>query len=284
MVKLTRILKEQTIEVTMVDALNNEMRPSPSRGYNGLSAIGEKCHRKLQLSHYNAISAEHSVRILRLFKFGHQMEPVLIKALKDCLGIEVYNDQEEVIGFAGHWKGHIDGLGRFLKDSKFAHYHNKPFLCEFKTHKASSFADLKKNGVQKSKPMHYSQMTSYAGHLGGIELQLYVAYNKDTSEIYIEWVPFDAPHFEELKRKESEVVLADTLLPRIGNDSPMWFDCKMCDGLEVCFGRTTPNKNCKTCEHVDILDKGVWKCSKGIDADITVGCDQYTLAEILNVD
>lgn len=283
MVKLTRILKEQTIEDKMMDAVNNTMHSSTSRGYNGLSGIGEKCHRKLQLMHYNAISSEHSVRILRLFNVGHDMEPVLIKALQDYLGIWVHSQQSKVIGFAGHWQGHCDGIGEFTNDSRFKDYTNETFLVEFKTHKASSFADLKRNGVKKSKPMHYSQMTAYAGYLG-LTRCLYVAYNKDTSEIHLEWVDFDTDHFDELKRKEAEVVMSDVLLPRIGNDSPMWFDCKMCDALPVCFGREKPNVNCKTCEHVDILDGGVWKCSKGIDADITVGCDKYQLAEILHVD
>lgn len=283
MVKLTNVIKPKNTIDKMMDAVNETPLKQENRHYNGLSTIGEKCLRRLQFNHYDCLDVSFSNRMIRLFGVGHTMEPKLRAELSKFLGMAFKGDQDEVIGFAGHWKGHIDGMGMFLKDSPYWTFDDDWFLMEYKTHKASSFADVKKNGVKKSKPMHYGQMTSYMGYkkLGKC---LYVAYNKDTSEIYLEWVLFDAGDFSDYKRKESEVVMADTLLPRIGNDSPMWFECKLCDAHGVCFGKTPIKKSCKNCEHVDILDDGIWSCTKGESIKGYVPCDKYERMEIFNVD
>ncbi len=280
MVKLTKVLTAQTIDEKMMSVINDTTHHSVSRGYNGLSAIGEKCHRKLQFIHYNAATNEYSARMLRLFNFGKDMEETLIRELMHFLKISVTDAQKECIGFSGHWKGHIDGIGRFFGDDNFGI--KDEFLLEFKTHNAKSFADLKKNGMIMSKPVHFGQVTAYMGYLK-LDKCLYVAYNKDTSEVYLEFVDFEEDYFKELKRKEAEIIMADTLLPRIGNDSPMWFECKLCDHSDVCFGKKAPNRNCKTCQYVDVKPDGVWECSKGFDADVNVGCDLYLLSEMLNV-
>lgn len=283
MVKLTKVLKPARPEDEMTRLVNDTPLKQENRHYNGLSAIGTKCIRRLQYTHYDALDITHSCRMIRLFGVGHTMEPKLRKELTQFLGMVFKGDQDEVIGFAGHWKGHIDGLGMFLRSSKFYTFDDDWFLMEYKTHKASSFAALKKDGVKKSKPMHYSQMTSYMGYKK-LSRGLYVGYNKDTSEIYLEWVPFDEAEFNENKRKEAETVMADTLLPRIGNDSPMWHECKLCDALSVCFNKEPIKKSCKNCQHVDILDGGIWQCTKGENIKGYVPCDKYEQMEIFNVD
>lgn len=269
MAKLGKLLKAQrTPEQEMNWKLNEIEVTSDLRGYNGLSAIGEKCVRKLQLAHYDTYTTTHSVRILRLFGVGHRMEETLRDALKEFLGIDSFNDQARVVGVAGHWKGHIDGEGQI--DG------GEVFLTEFKTHNDKSFKDLKKKAVQESKPMHYSQVQTYMGYRK-LGKALYVAYNKNDSEIYIEWIPFDEDHFKDLQRKEGEVIMAETLLPRIGTDSPTWFECKLCDARKTCFGKEPIKKSCKNCKHVDILDDGVWSCPEVGEhkAGHTTPCNDY---------
>ena len=281
MVKLTKVLKPSRPEDEMTRLVNDTHMKQENRHYNGLSAIGTKCVRRLQYTHYDCLDISHSRRMIRLFGVGHRMEDVLIAELSKFLKLSVTDAQSQCIGFAGHWKGHIDGIGRFFGDNKFGV--EDEFLMEFKTHKASSFATLKKDGVKKSKPLHYGQVTSYMGYKK-LNLCLYVGYNKDTSEIYLEWIPFDEADFNENKRKEAETVMADTLLPRIGNDSPMWHECKLCDALSVCFNKEPIKKSCKNCQHVDILDGGVWQCTKGENIKGYVPCDKYEQMEIFNVD
>lgn len=283
MVKLTSVLKPTRPEDEMTRLVNDTPLKQVNRHYNGLSAIGIKCVRRLQFSHYDCLDVSFSCRMIRLFGVGHRMEDVLIEELKRFLGLVVEDQQAECIGFAGHWKGHIDGVGKFMTDSRFYEKGNNRFLMEFKTHKASSFADLKKNGVKKSKPTHYGQCTSYMGYMS-LPRTLYVGYNKDTSEIHLEWIPFDPADFKDNKRKEAEVITADSLLPRIGNDSPMWHECKICDAIGVCFGKEPVKKSCKNCQFVDILDGGIWECGKKHAIKGYVPCEEYQLMEILNVD
>ena len=103
-----------------------------------------------------------------------------------------------------------------------------------------------------------------------------------------EWIEFDPDFFRELKHKQLEVIVADTLLPRIGNDSPSWFECKMCDARKVCFNQTPVKRNCRTCFYVDVLPEGKWSCANpnGRKNDNLVpllqkkGCDCYKLGEI----
>ncbi len=283
MVKLTKVLKPARPEDEMTRLVDDTPLKQENRHYNGLSVIGTKCVRRLQYTHYDCLDVTHSCRMIRLFGVGHTMEPKLRKELTKFLGMVFKGDQDEVIGFAGHWKGHIDGLGMFLRSSKFYTEDDDWFLMEYKTHKASSFAALKKDGVKISNPLHYGQVTSYMGYKK-LNRCLYVGYNKDTSEIYLEWIYFDEADFNDNKRKEAEVVMADTILPRIGNDSPMWHECKLCDAHGVCFGKESVKKSCKNCENVDIHDGGLWTCGKGETIKGYEPCGKYELMEIFNVD
>lgn len=260
MAKIGSLLKKKrTPEQEMMWRLNEIEIEQDLRGYNGLSSIGNKCIRQMQLAHYDCYTVKHSARILRLFNEGHRMEPVLTAELKK-LGIVVKNDQASVSGVAGHWKGHIDGEGVFHPGSEFFEsYRGMTFLTEFKTHNDKSFKDLLKNKVKVSKPGHYDQMQAYMGYRK-LTKALYMAYNKNDSTIYLEWVDFDEAHFKELQRKEAEVIMLEVLSDRIGNNQPTWFECKLCDTRQVCFGKKPMKRSCKNCKHVDVLDDGKWEC------------------------
>lgn len=254
--------------------LNDVTEESLPRPYLGLSQIGEKCHRKLQYDHYWAYTSKISARLQRLFQVGHDSEEIMINDLKK-IGIHTSGEQDEIIATAGHWKGHIDGIGTYGDGYSF--------LLEFKTHNDKSFKELTKKKVKEAKPTHYDQMTAYMSYLG-FPKALYMAVNKNNSEYYLEWVDLDREHAKELKRKELEIITADTLLPRIGSGTPTWFECKLCNAKDVCFNRTPVNLNCRTCEHVDVLDEGAWSCSlKGEQLtveDQIKGCGKYNKSEM----
>ena len=235
-------------------SLNVDTTESELRNHLGLSGIGNVCHRALQFQHYWAYTTEHSARILRLFNVGHDAEPKIIADLK-TQGWSVYADQAEVVGIAGHWKGHIDG------ECDHPDFNDgKTMLIEFKTHNDKSFNDLKKKAVKVSKPGHYAQMQAYMGYRVR-DCGLYVAINKNTSEYYFEIIPFDMDAFSDIIEKQSEVLMSEVLLPRIGTGTPSWFECKFCDAKDVCYHRAEPHVNCRSCEHVDVLDDGKWRCT-----------------------
>lgn len=257
------------LEQQQLIKLNDVTEKNIPRPYLGMSQIGEKCYRKLQFDHYVAYSFEISNRIKRIFKFGHSAEADMIEDLKQ-IGIEVEGRQQSLIGVAGHWKGHVDGIAGDM-------------LVEFKTHNDKSFKDVVKKKVKESKPTHYAQMIAYMGYLE-LKKGLYMAYNKNDSSYYIEYVYFDEEYFKELKRKQMEVISAEVLLPRVGSGTPTWFECKFCSASDVCFGKKKILEHCRTCTHVDVLDEGKWNCSLH-NKDLTVdeqmqGCDSYSKSEM----
>lgn len=235
------------------DKLNKTEIEVLPRDYMGLSGIGEKCHRKLQFDHYWLHKRKASKRMQRLWGFGHMMEQKFIDDLA-TEGIYVKDTQSEVIGFAGHWKGHCDGIALSESDP------GVNFLVEFKTHAEKYFNQLTKDGVMKAFSYHYDQMIAYMGYLE-LPFGLYMAYNKNTSEYYFEIIMFDSERFKELKRKEQEIIVSDTLLPRIGNGSKAWFECKLCDAADHCYGDKEYEVTCRSCAYVDVLEGGKWKCT-----------------------
>ena len=251
------------------ELLNDAVVNSNHRGHVGLSQIGHSCSRYLQFTHYWAFDVKYSERIKRLFNVGNMMEEVITKDLGKH-GLNVDSEQLEITGFSGHFLGHIDGK---IGDR----------LVEFKTHNDKSFKDLMKKKVKMSKPVHYSQMQSYMGYLE-LKESLYVAYNKNDSAYYFENVNFNEEHFNGLKEKEKTVILSEELLPRTGNNSSAWFECKWCDARDVCFNKKEPSKNCRTCNHVDVLADGEWECSiKNLELTESMqrdGCGKYESAII----
>jgi len=266
-------------EHTTYNAIKEARKTSGiGRPYLGMSETGGKCFRKLQYNFRNAYVKETSARMNRLFDFGGLAEDLIIRDLK-AAGIKVYDQQMEIVGFAGHVMGHIDGkcIG-VIEAPKTEH------LIEFKTHNDKSFKELQKNGVEQSKPGHYCQMQRYMHGLG-LTRALYVGYNKNDSELYFERVKYEKEFALDLVRREQEILFEEYLQPRIGNGRPNWYECTYCDAKDVCFDLKPVNKICRTCNHVDIADKGRWLCGLNNDKELSwedqqKACEMWTLAEL----
>jgi ribosomal protein S27E len=268
-----------TVENLNISLNKLELPKRLPRMYSGLSGVGAMCYRKLQYDHHLAYRTSHNVRIQRLFNVGHSFEDVLVKDLCS-IGYSVVDQQRAVTGENGHWIGHIDGI---LVANK------QRLLLECKTHNEKSFSDVSKKGVKYSKPIHYDQMQGYMGYLREenepIESSLYCAYNKNNSEYYFEIVMFDESHFKDIKDKQFDIISSTMLYKRIGSNSRTWFECKLCDASDVCFGDAKVEKNCRTCAYVDTAESGKWEC--GLNGENLTefkqlhGCDKYELNESL---
>lgn len=261
--------------------LNEDEHVTDKRAYLGMSVIGSKCHRYLQFCHYGCIKPVITERVERIFDDGRRAEDQLTKALL-IIGITVSEQQKEVIGITGHVKGHIDGIGEFLND-KCRFCLADRFLVEFKTHKDDKFKLVKKEGVKKAFRLYYEQVMAYMHHLKLTDC-LYMGKNKNTSEVYLEHIKYDAGEYDDIQRKVIEVISADTLLPRIGTDNPTWFECKLCDGHEVCFGYELPHQDCRNCTHGEAINDGKWYCNFHDETlEHLEPCDHYKMSEFFNV-
>jgi hypothetical protein len=270
--------------MNIIDFLKKETSgqvPNADRGYNGMSTIGDSCGRKLQYNMYLA-SGEGSIdrRISRLFNVGHAFEDTIIDILND-LDIQVYGRQDSYRDQHEMWFGHSDG---------FLTHEGKSYLLEMKTHNDKSFKALQKSGVKTSKSTHYDQMQMYMGY-GEYEQGIYIAYNKNDSDLYFELVKFDEKRFNDLKIKSEAIIASDVLLPRIGNNSASWFECKFCDHINVCFNRELPDKNCRTCHWAEVTAGNKWACTYGRTeiGDLPLkfeeqkaGCDNHLYSGMFN--
>jgi hypothetical protein len=241
----------------------------PRRDYLGMSSLGNSCARALWYSfHWASPQEQHTPRQKRIFNRGDLEEARIISDLK-AIGYEVFRldsqgnevemtgaigeEQEELLGFAGHVRGHPDGRVRgVIEAPKTVH------LLEMKTAKASKFAEFKKKGVKRTSPTYYSQAQSYMNKMS-LTRTLFIVTNKDTEERYYERIPFDKDDALELSRRESIIVTSEEPLEKLSNNRN-WIDCKWCNHSGVCHDKKTPEQNCRTCVYVDIESNGVWSC------------------------
>ena len=157
----------QNQTVSAIYAAYEAERGDERRPHLGASVLGRECDRELWYIFRWATKAAHTGRLLRLFDRGNLEEPRLVADLRR-IGVTVLDLDPDT---GRQWK--VRDLGEHLGGSMDAVALNIPeapktwHVLEFKTHNAKSFAKLQKEGVQRSKPEHWSQMQLYC-HLAGL--------------------------------------------------------------------------------------------------------------------
>jgi hypothetical protein len=257
----------------------NQITHTQRRGKSiPMSRIGDPCHRRLWYDFHWAADLEViSNRLSKIFMIGSLAEQFITKDL-EYTGIFVTKRQEELWGFGKHVHGFTDGRCENVPEApKTTH------VLEIKTHNTKNFAGVVKDGVKKSKPMHYAQCQRY---MIGLDLTrcLYVALNKDTSEYYVERIRLDKSYAKDLLRIEREIVIAEDAPRRIFERS--WHECKWCKYQGHCFDDEPFNKNCRTCKYSDPANNGQWLCTwNGGDFPIPLevqatGCEHHHMMVI----
>lgn len=250
-----------------------------SRTYLGASAIGNECQRALWYGFRWARREIFDGRMLRLFQTGHLSEPRFVKDLRD-IGATVWEHDPQTgkqfgsVDHSGHMRGHCDGVGQGIPGGG-----NKPHLLEFKTHEDKSFTSLKKDGLQKAKPVHYAQMIWYMGKMD-LDRGLYLAVNKNTDELYSERVTFDPVVFAQLQAKAESIIYAQSPPPKVNTD-PKYYLCGWCTFNGICHTGEVPDVTCRSCVHAtpEREGDGRWSCAKwgqDVPGDFQrQGCDQH---------
>jgi len=257
----------------------SSVKENHDRPYFGMSYLGSNCTRSIQYAMRLAYPRVLDANQHRTFNIGIYLENLFYDELRR-IGIFVTDKQSEVIGFAGHWLGHIDGIASNIPESPATHH-----LLELKTHNDAMFKKLVKDGVHDGFLSHYKQMQRY---MAGLKLKrgLYVALNKNTSQIYVERIYHNKEIQNDLISLEKDLIWQEDLFPRIGNDSPAWFECKMCLAKRVCFNHGSISKNCRTCAYSNMEMGGKWSCGfreKALTfAEQKDGCEEYTRRDMFN--
>jgi len=234
------------------------------RAHLGASRIGESCSRRLWLEWRWCGQEAFPGRVRRMFDTGKREESRLIADLR-AIGCEVMegptpDEQWRVSACDGHFGGSLDAAGRGFPDAP-----KTWAVIEFKTHNEKSFRALEAKGVQQSKPVHYAQMTAYAG-LTGMDRMVYVAVNKNTDEIYAERLHFDKDEFDRLMAKAQSIISAKEPPTRISDDATFYL-CRFCPFHAQCHGEARPAVTCRSCAHSTPVAGGKWHCAR-FDAEI----------------
>jgi len=262
------------------------------RNHYGASIMGRKCDRYKWMSFHWSKDPQHDARMLRLFAHGHAEENVFVAELR-AAGYEVLQpDGSEKFRFKeGHIGGEGDGLiVDFLGDGDDA-------LLECKTHSLKSFTRLvTKKSVKQCKPEHYTQVQVYM-HKLGLKRALYVACNKNDSELYYEIIPYDEKHARKALADARNLVVNPNpperldeffapcvLISKEGKKYP-------CDYNSICHGdlEVLPERNCRTCMESTANPDGTWSCSHHertlSNSDQKAGCpDHLYHPGLLNAD
>jgi hypothetical protein len=248
----------------------------PPRPHFGLSQAGHHCARWLWLGfRWAVVVREHTEKgnirtrgqLLRLFQRGHREEAIVRELLERAGCVFAVPEGEQFsVSFGGHVSGSLDGiiLSGVPGAEKSAH------VWECKTHGLKSFTHLEANGLQKSKLIHWAQCQSYMHGTHRKDFQgprlvkraLYTAVCKDDDRIYTERVRYDADAAQALENK-SHGIVSEPGLPLGVSIDPTWYQCKMCDGWDLCHGsRVTREVNCRTCAHSTPEADGTWSCAR----------------------
>jgi len=233
--------------VALIDAaMERKNAAQPGRTYLGASRLGEECHRKLYFEYTNAPKDKgFSGQTLRMFDMGHDGETRVAEYFRTAgFDLRTENKDGKQFGFyiakdpatgQARIAGHADGI--FAGGPPVLLY---PCLWENKALGAKSWSDVKENGVKKSKPVYYSQMQMYMYQFAIHENpSVFTAINRDTGELFIELVPFDAAEVQKCINKGVNVVTArhENEVPRIASTETDW-RCKWCDFKGHCWKNT----------------------------------------------
>lgn len=261
----------------LIDKAHEERKELP-RPHIGASLLGHHCDRWLWLSFRWAVREQFSGRMLRLFRRGHLEERTVVDDLRLAgLVIASTGDDQSRVSFGSHVSGSVDGVIK----SGVPEAPKKEHVLEIKTHSKKSFDALEKDGVQKAKPMHYTQMQVYMLGLS-LERALYYATCKDDDRIYTERVRFDKEHASKAVERGKRIATSDRLPEPCAGASATWYQCKFCPAYEFCHAdQQVTEKNCRTCGYSTAREDGTFFCEKW-QADIPLdaqrnGCEEFVL-------
>lgn len=233
-----------------------------------VSTLADECERSLFYSFRWASPAEklHG-RTLRLFRTGHIEESRWIDDLRS-IGCEVVDSegtdrdgnprQIMVEACGGHVRGYLDSEILGLPEAPRTWH-----VGEMKSHNAKSFAKLLKEGVQKSKPLHYGQIQTYM-YQRGRDRGIYLAVCKDTDELYAERLELDVEYVMRLLARAQRIIDANEPPAKLHEDPThrMAFACGWCKHRAICHESTMPRMNCRTCLYSSPEEGGTWSCAR----------------------
>lgn len=216
-------------EIELTDISNER----PKKEYPSGSMIGGDCERQVYFQ-FREPKRQDNLRVYRIFELGNIIEEHVISILKKKFTVyhikNRHGDQFSFEDKENKITGSIDGVIEGLPES------SKPHLLEIKSYNENRYKKLISEGVKVSDHKYYVQMQIYM-HEFKLEKSLFVAYNKNTSEIYTERVDYDELCSMKYLNRSIKIYNAKSKddLDRV-SDKVTDFKCKFCQYKQECFG------------------------------------------------
>ncbi|QQX80828.1 hypothetical protein JK628_02850 [Shewanella sp. KX20019] len=257
-----------TTEIEIDIAIEMETLMIAPRGHLGFSVIGNKDARTTWLQWRWSLPREIEARKQRIFKLGHILETEVINILRlsgtTILEIDPVTQTQWQFtpdGFGGHFGGSMDGAIQGLAETP------DWAVLEVKGLKEQAWKLLKKEGLKNFSPAYWGQCQCYIA-ASGMAIAFFIAYNKNTSEIYTEIVHTEAYAWAGyLSRAENLITREDA--PPSAFPSRDYFEIKRYKNKEyqaVYWGEQLPPKaHCRNClKGCPILEGsgGKWACKR----------------------
>ena len=194
------------------------------RDYLGASVLGSECWRQIWFEAKGTEAGNINSRTRRIFDIGKHLESLIIAWIKNA-NIDIFQPETPFVHPDLRWlQGNVDGIWR-VKNRDHA-------IIEIKTANDAMFKVFKENGVKAWNVKYFSQLQTYMG-LSRIDKAFFIVLNKNTGEIADELVLFEKEYYESLVEKAKIIYESVSMPPRI-NESPLWYQCKMCKFHKVC--------------------------------------------------
>lgn len=188
------------------------------RPHMGVSQLGKPDEAELWLSFRWAFQPFIEGRVLRLFRRGHREEDMVVADLIAAgMNVRDTGKNQRTLDFGSHVKGSCDGVIM----SGVPEATNTPHLLEIKTIGKSRFAQLQKDGLQKSNFTYWVQVHCYM-HGTGLDRCLFVAVCKDDDRIYTERVKYDKDTAEKHIERGQRIATSDRMPEPLTADPTDW--------------------------------------------------------------
>ena len=222
------------------DSIQEQNKKKEKRSYLGASSLGDPCSRKIQYRYMGVetdVENQFSSKVLRIFEFGHVIEDMAHGWIYNAgFDLKSTDKNGEQFGFSiadDQIRGHIDGvICGGSDDFKY------PMLWECKSANERSFNEFVRKGVRQVNLTYASQIALYQAYMDLTENPaLFTVINKNTCDIYYEFVDFDKELAQKTSDKAVEILKAvqhDEILPRVAMDSD-YFLCKNCEFRSTCW-------------------------------------------------
>ena len=199
--------------------------PRPARPfYLGMSGLG-KCQAELWAQfHSHAVGVAYASgvtdpKLQRIFDLGHAIEDEVMKSIWQMDGYEVISTQQAYEDFGGNLRGDSDLV---ISTPEYPRV-----VADVKSMNEWRFKQFQADGVKASNWPYYVQLTTYGGYeLVQPDAILLIAYNKNTSELASEYVPYSPEDFASFREKAHRIITSEKRPPcERGNGRVKYCSC-----------------------------------------------------------